>query len=134
MAGAVGYAAAGPGGGLLASAVAFSHLVRIRPARRFDRLRDDRRVRVFVDGAEPAAVGVILGSAVPLTRALGRPWQYAVLAGAAVLILVLRRGPVRTLLAAAAAGVMLVLTGGALHNDPGVRNVFDVQRDLSSRT
>lgn len=112
----VGYAAAGLGGGLLASAVAFSPSFAfiLLGAHRFDRLRGNTRVRAFLDGAGPAAVGAILGSAIPLARTLGEPWQYAVLAGAAVLLLGLRRGPVLTLLSAAATGVIIVLAGGQL--------------------
>jgi chromate transporter len=112
----VGYAAAGLGGGLLASAVAFSPSFAfiLLGAHRFDQLRADRRVRAFLDGAAPAAIGAILGSTVPLALALDRPWQYAVLAGAAILTLALRRGPVLTLLTAAAAGVLIVLAGGPL--------------------
>jgi chromate transporter len=112
----VGYAAAGLGGGLLASAVAFSPSFAfiLLGAHRFDQLRDNRRVRAFLDGAGPAAIGAILGSAIPLTRALDEAWQFAVLAGAAVLALALRRGPVLTLLAAAAAGTVIVLAGGPL--------------------
>ena len=113
---AVGYAAAGLGGGLLAAVVAFgpSFAFVLLGARRFDRLRGNRRVRAFLDGAAPAAIGAILGSAVPLALALTEMWQFAVLAGAAVLLLVLRRGPVLTLLTAAAAGVVIVLTNGPL--------------------
>jgi chromate transporter len=112
----VGYAAAGLGGGVLASAVAFtpSFTFILLGAHRFDRLRADRRVRAFLDGAAPAAIGAILGSTVPLARALDRPWQYAILAGAAVLTLALRRGPVLTLLCGAAVGVVVVLSGGPL--------------------
>ncbi|GAA2383207.1 chromate efflux transporter [Dactylosporangium salmoneum] len=112
----VGYAAAGIGGGLLASAVAFSPSFAfvLLGAHRFDRLRDNRAVRAFLDGAGPAAIGAILGSAIPLALTLTQVWQYCVLAGAAVLMLALRRGPVLTLLTAAAAGVVIVLAGGAL--------------------
>jgi chromate transporter len=112
----VGYAAAGLVGGVLASAVAFSPSFAfvLLGADRFDRLRGNRRVRAFLDGAGPGAVGAILGSAIPLARALTVPWQYAVLAGAAVLLLLLRRGPVLTLLSAAAVGVVIGLAGGAL--------------------
>jgi chromate transporter len=112
----VGYAAAGLVGGVLASAVAFSPSFAfvLLGAGRFDRLRADRRVRAFLDGAGPGAIGAILGSAVPLALALGRPWQYAVLAGAAVLTLGLRRGPVLTLLSAAATGVIVVRAGGGV--------------------
>jgi chromate transporter len=109
----VGYAAAGLAGGLLASAVAFtpSFLFILIGARHFDRLRGNRSVRAFLDGAGPAAVGAILGSAIPLALSLDRPWQYAVLAGAAILLLFLKRGVVPTLLVAAAAGSALALLG-----------------------
>src|SRR2546423_7961416 len=112
----VGYAAAGLAGGVFAAVLAFtpSFLFVLLGARRFDRLRADRRVRAFLDGAGPAAIGAILGSAVPLARALGQPWQFAVLAGAAILLLVLRRGVVPTLLCAGAAGAAVALAGGAL--------------------
>ncbi|MFI5908603.1 chromate efflux transporter [Dactylosporangium sp. NPDC051541] len=112
----VGYAAAGIAGGLLASAVAFSPSFAfiLFGAHRFDRLRGNRTVRAFLDGAGPAAIGAILGSAIPLALALTQLWQFAVLAGAAVLLLALRRGPVLTLLTAAAAGVVIVLAGGPL--------------------
>lgn len=112
----VGYAAAGLGGGLFAAAVAFSPSFTfiLLGADRFDRLRGNQRVRAFLDGAGPAAIGAILGSAVPLILALTEPWQYAVLAVSAVLTLGLRRGPVLTLLTAAAAGVVIVLAGGNL--------------------
>ncbi|HKT02390.1 MAG TPA: chromate transporter, partial [Rugosimonospora sp.] len=113
---AVGYAAAGVGGGLLAAAVAFSPSFAfvLLGARHFDRLRDDTRARAFLDGAGPAAIGAILGSVVPLVAALERPWQYAVLAGAAVLLLALRRGVVLTLVCAAAVGTVVALAGVAL--------------------
>jgi chromate transporter len=112
----VGYAAAGIGGALLASAVAFSPSFAfiLLGAARFDRLRHNRVVRAFLDGSGPAAVGAILGSAVPLIRVLTQPWQYAILAGAAIFLLALRRGPVLTLLTAAAVGVLVVLAGGPL--------------------
>ena len=110
----VGYAAAGIGGGLLAAAVAFSPSFAfiLLGGDRFDRLRRNRRVRAFLDGAGPAAIGAILGSAVPLALALAEPWQYAVLVAAAIALLVLRRGPVATLLAAAGVGVLVALAGG----------------------
>jgi chromate transporter len=107
----VGYAAAGVGGALLAAAVAFapSFAFVLLGARRFDTLRGDERAQAFLGGAGPAAIGAILGSAVPLTLALDEAWQYAVLAGAAVLLLVARRGVVLTLLCAAAVGVVEAL-------------------------
>ena len=111
---AVGYAAAGVGGALLASVVAFapSFAFVLLGARYFDRLRADRRVRAFLDGAGPAAIGAILGSAIPLAAGLSEAWQAGVLAGAGVLLLVARRGVVLTLLLAALAGVAVGLAGG----------------------
>jgi chromate transporter len=110
----VGYAAAGIGGGLWAAAIAFSPSFAfiLLGGDRFDRLRRNRSVRAFLDGAGPAAIGAIFGSAVPLTTALAEGWQYAVLAGAAIVLLVARRGPVATLLLAAAVGVVVALAGG----------------------
>jgi chromate transporter len=110
----VGYAAAGVGGGLLAAAIAFapSFAFILLGGQRFDAVRSDRRARAFLDGAGPAAVGAILGSAVALARVLSEPWQFAVLAASAVLLLGLRRGVVPTLLLAAAAGVTVALAGG----------------------
>jgi chromate transporter len=108
----VGYAAAGLIGGILASAVAFSPSFAfiLLGAHRFDQIRGDQRARAFLDGAGPAAIGAIYGSAIPLTRSLSHPWQYAVLAAALILLLLLRRGVVLTLLCAGAAGVVIALT------------------------
>jgi chromate transporter len=114
----VGYAAAGLAGGILASVVAFSPSFAfiLLGGRRFDVLRGDRRAKAFLEGAGPAAIGAIFGSAIPLTRALSHGWQYAVLAGALLLLLALRRGVVLTLLCAGAAGVAVALTvSSALH-------------------
>jgi chromate transporter len=83
-------------------------------ARRFDRFVANPDVRAFFDGAGPAAIGAILGSAVPLALALEEPWQWAVLAGAAVALLVLRRGVVLTLLAAGLVGAVAVVAGAPL--------------------
>jgi chromate transporter len=80
----------------------------------FDRLRTDPNPRAFLDGAGPAAVGAIVGSAIPLTAALGETWQYAVLAGGAICLLALRRGVVLTLLLGATAGAVIALAGGPL--------------------
>jgi chromate transporter len=114
----VGYAAAGLIGGILASVVAFSPSFAfiLFGAHRFDLIRGDHRARAFLDGAGPAAIGAIYGSAIPLTRALSHPWQYAVLAGALLLLLLLRRGVVLTLLCAGAAGIVIAFTvSTALH-------------------
>ena len=111
---AVGYAAAGVAGGLLAAAIAFSPSFAfvLLGAGHFDRLRGDGRARAFLDGAGPAAIGAILGSAVPLARALSEGWQFGVLAAAVVATVVLRRGVVVTLLAAGVVGLVVALAGG----------------------
>jgi chromate transporter len=112
----VGYAAAGIVGGLLASAVAFapSFAFVLLGGPHFDQIRGSQRARAFLDGAGPAAIGAIFGSAITLTRALGHPWQYLVLASALVLLFPLRRGVVLTLLAAAAVGVIITLVAGTV--------------------
>jgi chromate transporter len=112
----VGYAAAGIAGGLLASAVAFtpSFLFVLLGGPRFEQIRGNTRARAFLDGAGPAAIGAILGSAITLTRELSHPWQYLVLAGALVLLLPLRRGVVLTLLSGAAIGIMIALAAGTV--------------------
>jgi chromate transporter len=112
----VGYGAAGVGGGLLAALVAFapSFAFVLLGADRFDRLRDNRAALAFLDGAGPAAIGAILGTAVPLARGLREPWQWAILAAAAALLFLLRRGVVATLIAAGAAGIVIALAGAPL--------------------
>ena len=112
----VGYAAAGIPGALIATLVAFapSFAFVLIGARRFDRFVANLDVRRFFDGAGPAAIGAILGSAIPLALALQEPWQGAVLAGSAAGLFVLRRGVVITLLAAGAVGAVAVLLGAPL--------------------
>ena len=58
-------------------------VVRVRPARRAGAstgCAPTRRSRAFLDGAGPAAIGAILGSAVPLARRPDRAVAVAVLA------------------------------------------------------
>jgi chromate transporter len=104
----VGYAAAGVGGALLAALVAFapSFALILAAAPRFDRLRASPHVQGFFDGAGPAVIGAIAGSAVTLGLTLAEPWQFGVLAAAGLSLLVLRRGVVTTLLGAGALGVL----------------------------
>src|SRR4051812_28925728 len=108
---AVGYAAAGAGGALLAAAVAFapSFAFVLLGAPRFDRLRAQPDARAFLDGAGPAAIGAILGSSIALARELAEPWQAAILAAAAVALLALRLGVVETLVAAGVAGALIAV-------------------------
>jgi chromate transporter len=113
---AVGYAAHGVGGALLAAAVAFapSFSFILLGGGRFERLRSNERARGFLDGAGPAAIGAILGSAVPLAGALDEAWQFAVLAAAAVALLAVRMGVVVTLVTAGAIGAVFALAGAPL--------------------
>jgi chromate transporter len=113
---AVGYAAHGLAGGLLAALVAFipSFAFVLLGGRRFQRLRQNRRARAFLDGAGPAAIGAIIGAAITLAVALQERWQFAILAGAAVALLLMRRGVVETLLAAGVVGVVAALAGAPL--------------------
>ncbi len=113
---AVGYAAHGVGGALLAAAVAFipSFSFILLGGGRFERLRGNARARGFLDGAGPAAIGAILGSAVTLAGAISEGWQIGVLAAAAVALLLLRVSVVATLVGAGAIGVVLALAGAPL--------------------
>jgi len=112
----VGYAAYGIGGGLLAALIAFapSFLFVLLGARRFDALRHNAVIRAFLEGAGPAAIGAIIGVAIPLALALDEWWQLIVLAGAAVSLFVLRRGVVVTLIVAGVVGAVAALLGAPL--------------------
>jgi chromate transporter len=109
---AVGYAAAGVGGALLAAVVAFapSFAFVLAGARHFDALRANRTVQAFLAGAGPAAIGAIGGSALLLAAELSYGWQFVVLGLAAVWLLVLRRGVVPALLGCASLGLLAALT------------------------
>lgn len=112
----VGYAAAGVGGALLAALVAFapSFWFVLLGAARFDRLRTAPAARAFLDGAGPAAIGAIVGSAIPLATALGEPWQAALLAAGALALLWARVGVVAVLLAAGGVGALATALGAPL--------------------
>jgi chromate transporter len=109
----VGYAAAGVGGGLLASLVAFapSFAFVLAGGPRFDQLRGSARVQAFLTGAGPAAIGAIAGATIPLGLALAHLWQIAVLALAVTWLLGLRRGVVAAVAGAGALGVIAALAG-----------------------
>jgi chromate transporter len=113
---AVGYRAHGLVGGVLGAVIAFtpSFSFILFGGRRFERLRTNTSARAFLDGAGPAAIGAILGAAIPLAGALHQDWQYAVLAASAIALLLLRRSVVQTLLAAGAIGVLASLAGAPL--------------------
>jgi chromate transporter len=110
----VGYAAAGIGGGLLASLVAFtpSFCFVLGAGRHFDRLRRSTTVQAFLTGAGPAAIGAIAGAAIPLAASLAHLWQAGVLVLAAAWLVALRRGVVPAITGAAALGVLVYLAGG----------------------
>jgi chromate transporter len=113
---AVGYAAHGFAGAVLAAAVAFlpSFAFVLLGGGHFDRIRGDARAAAFLDGAGPAAIGAILGSSIPLAAALSQTWQFAILAVATIALLLARRGIVLTLVCAGVAGAIIALTGGPL--------------------
>ncbi len=109
----VGYAAAGVGGALLAALVAFapSFALIVAGARHFGALRTNRFAQAFLGGAGPAAIGAIAGASIPLALAIAHVWQVAVLAGALVLIVGLRRSVVLTLVGAGLLGAVGALLG-----------------------
>lgn len=113
---AVGFAAAGVGGALLATLIAFapSFVFVFAGGRHFDRLRQNASVQAFLTGAGATVIGAIIGSAIPLGLALSQLWQLGVLVGALAWLLLFRRGVVTAILIAAALGVGAVLLGAPL--------------------
>jgi chromate transporter len=109
----VGYAAAGVGGGLLASLVAFtpSFVFVLAGGSRLDQLRANASAQAFLTGAGPAAIGAIAGATIPLGLGLAHLWQLGILALAVVWLILLRRGVVPALVGAGALGVIAVLAG-----------------------
>ena len=112
---AVGYAAHGLTGALLAAVVAFvpSFSFILIGGPRFALLRTNQTAQAFLDGARPAAIGAIFGAAILLAMAL-HGWQFAIRALAAITLLLLGRGVVETLLDAGVLGTIVVLVGGGL--------------------
>ena len=110
----VGYAAAGLAGGLLAALIAFapSFAFVLAGGPHFDQFRRSAAARAFLAGSGPAAIGAIAGAAVTLGLGLTQFWQVGVLAAAVVWLVLLRRGVVSGILAAAAAGIIVALAGG----------------------
>jgi chromate transporter len=113
---AVGYAAAGVGGALLAAAIAFapSFIIVLGLARRFDQVKRSPYVQAFLAGAGPAAIGAIVGVAALLASELHHGWQVVLLALALVALLLARRGVVLILIASALIGAVLGLAGAAV--------------------
>jgi chromate transporter len=113
---AVGFAAAGIGGALLATLVAFvpSFVFVLVGASHFDRLRGNRGIQAFLTGAGATVIGAIIGSAVPLGLALTQLWQLGVLGGGLFWLLVFRRGVVSAIAVAAVIGVAFAILGAPL--------------------
>ena len=111
----VGHGAAGLVGGIAASAIAFtpSFVFVLAGGRHFDRVRSNPRAQAFLAGAGPAAIGAILGSAVPLALSLGVWWQVLVLAAGSV-ALARRTSPVVVILAGATVGLIAIALGAPL--------------------
>jgi len=112
----VGYAAAGVGGALLAALIAFSpsFVFVLVGGPHLASLRGNPGVRSFLGGAGPAAIGAIVGVAIPLAVSLDEWWQFLVLALAALLLFVARRGVVVVILFAAAVGIVAAEVGAPL--------------------
>ncbi|NNN14776.1 MAG: chromate efflux transporter [Acidimicrobiaceae bacterium] len=110
---AVGYAAAGFGGGLLAAVVAFtpSFLFVLIGAPRFDQIRKNVDIQAFLTGAGPAVIGAIAGSAISLALAVQHLWQIPILAGSLIWLLTRSRSVVTCLLIAGAIGIIVALAG-----------------------
>jgi chromate transporter len=110
---AVGYAAAGLGGALLAALIAFtpSFVFVLAGAKSFNRIRTNRTIQAFLTGAGATVVGAILGSAIPLGLAIADLWQLGVLVLAISWLLALRRGVVIAIVGAAVLGVAAALVG-----------------------
>lgn len=113
---AVGWAAAGVPGAVVAGIFAFAPSVLVvgLAGHHFERIRRSAAAQAFLGGSGPAAIGAILGSAVPLAMGLQATWQWAVLGVAAGLLLSRRVPLVPVLLAAGLAGVAVAAFGGPI--------------------
>jgi chromate transporter len=112
----VGYAAAGVAGALLAATLAFapSFGFILVGGSRFDTIRANRSVQHFLTGAGPAVIGAIAGSAIPLASSLHLHWQFLILVGAALWLMVARRSVVSCLVVAGVIGVIVALAGASV--------------------
>jgi chromate transporter len=113
---AVGCAAAGVGGALLAALIAFapSFVIVLGLAGRFDQVKRSAYVQGFLAGAGPAAIGAIVGVAALLASELRHGWQISLLALALVALLLARRGVVPVLITSGVVGAVLGLAGAAI--------------------
>lgn len=110
---AVGFAASGVVGALVAAVVAFgpSFVLVGFGAKHFEKIRMNVSVRSFLDGAGPAAIGAILGVAVPLVLSLSEWWQFSLTVVSLGVVFVAKRSTLQTLLAMAVLGVVAVQAG-----------------------
>ena len=106
---AVGYAAHGLVGGLIATVVAFgpSLLFIIGGARHFEALRQNETAQAFLAGAAPCVIGAIGGAAIPLGLLLVHLWQLPILILGVLWLLWKKGASVYPLLAAAVVGALL---------------------------
>jgi chromate transporter len=110
---AVGYAAHGLVGAVIAASLAFapSFAFVLAGRRDFGRLWGSPAARAFLDGAGPAAIRAILGAAIARAGALQEAWQFGILALAVVAVLGVRRGVVETLVVSGVLGAILAASG-----------------------
>ena len=110
---AVGFAASGVPGALTAAFVAFapSFVLIGYGAKHFEKIRTNIVVRSFLDGSGPAAIGAIVGVAVPLLLSLSEAWQFALTALSFGVVFIVKRSTFQTLLAMAVIGVIGVQLG-----------------------
>jgi chromate transporter len=113
---AVGYAASGLGGALLAASIAFapSFVIVLGFAGRFEQIKRNPYVQGFLGGAGPAAIGAIVGVAALLASELRHGWQVAMLVLALGALLLGRRGVVPVLIVSGLIGAVLGLAGAAV--------------------
>lgn len=92
----IGFLVAGPLGATAAAAGVFApvYVLTVALAPQYDRLKNDTRVRAFVDGVTAAAAGAIAGAAFVLGRRAVVDFTTALIAGVTLLVLLkLRRAP-----------------------------------------
>ncbi|MDQ6805715.1 MAG: chromate transporter, partial [Actinomycetota bacterium] len=113
---AVGYAAAGVGGALLAAAIAFapSFVIVLGFAKRFEEVKRSPYVQGFLAGAGPAAIGAIIGVAALLASELSHGWQIGLLAVTLAALLLARRVLVLVLVASGVIGAVVGWAGAAV--------------------
>lgn len=112
----VGFAARGIVGAALATVVAFgpSFLFVLVGWPYFEKFRSAGRPASFLRGAGPAAIGAILGAAIPLAGALSETWQLGILAGAIVWAVILKKSAVVAIVASGVCGLIAVVVGAPL--------------------